>query len=147
MHFMRKKKNPSISCLNKTCLSRGGCWHKEPLAGRLCRTRGKCSPHLKYLQVSPVPWVLGADVKHIWSLVPSVLCLSQPAVTTVRLPSCSETSWSWKAAVPCRCCVPQTLQVLRPGCWVGPFTSSQLDLTVSCPQAGFLGHGGSFIRL
>lgn len=127
MHFMNKKKN--ISCLNKTCLSRGGCWRKEPLAGRLCRTRGECSPHLEYLQVSPIRWALGADVKHVWSVAPGVLCLSQPAVTALGLPLSSETSWSWRGAVPCCCRVLQTTR--------GAVSHWTLGPTVPCPQPAF----------
>lgn len=38
---------------------------------------GDCSPHLEYLQVSPIPWAPGANVQHVWSLVLCVLCLLQ----------------------------------------------------------------------
>lgn len=100
---MRKQ----VSCVNKTCLSRGGGWQKEPLAGRLCQTQGEGSPRS---QVSSVCWE------------PSEACLVSGSqcplpVPALRLPSRSETSQSWSGAAPSCCSVLQTPQVQRPG-WV-----------------------------
>lgn len=86
---------------------------------------GECSPYLEYLLVSPVPWALGANVQHVWSLVPCVLCLLQRSGSPCAPRQAgAEGEQFLAAAVSCR---PKDAV-----CWVGCFTSTQLSLTVPC---------------
>lgn len=130
MHFMRKKTH--VSCVNKTCLSRGGCWQKEPLAQRLCRTRGEGSPHhtCEFLcwEPSEACSVSGS----------SVLCLSQLSGSPQALrPAGAGGEQPLPAAV---CCRPLRCHVLGWSCHqhpVWPHCASTQGRGEPHPPAGF----------